>query len=149
VCDRPSNRSPAVCDRPSNRSPAACDRPSNRSPAVWSSLQSSTSCVWSSLQSITSCVWTSLQSITSCVWSSLHLNTKLESSWQNWEAKLKALNTHQNNSFYAGEQVMTCLFTRVICGESPKVNQRRWTKVGRRQPVHPSTPLITSAERNC
>ena len=28
------------------------------------------------------------------------------------EAKLKALNTHQNNSFYAGEQVATCLFTR-------------------------------------
>ena len=28
------------------------------------------------------------------------------------EAKLKALNTHQNNSFYTGEQVVTCLFTR-------------------------------------
>jgi len=37
----------------------------------------------------------------------------------------------------------------VICGESPRVNQRRWTKVGRRQLVHPSTPLITSVERNC
>ena len=44
---------------------------------------------------------------------------------------------------------MTCLFTRVICGESPKVSQRRWTKVGHRQLVHPSTPLITSVERNC
>jgi hypothetical protein len=38
---------------------------------------------------------------------------------------------------------------RVICGESPKVNQRHWTKVGHRQLVHPSTPLITSIERNC
>ena len=37
---------------------------------------------------------------------------------------------------------------RVIWGESPKVNQRRWTKVGHRQLVHPSTPLITSVERN-
>ena len=44
---------------------------------------------------------------------------------------------------------MTYLFTWVICGESPKVNQRRWTKVGHRQLVHPSTPLITSVERNC
>ena len=44
---------------------------------------------------------------------------------------------------------MTCLFTRVICGESPKVNQRRWTKVGQPQIFHPSTPLITSVERNC
>jgi len=45
--------------------------------------------------------------------------------------------------------VVTCLFTRVIYGESPRVNQRRWTKVGRRQLVHPSTPLITSVEWNC
>jgi len=30
-----------------------------------------------------------------------------------------------------------------------QVNRRRWTKVGRRQLVHPSTPLITSVERNC
>ena len=52
-------------------------------------------------------------------------------------------------SFYTGEQVMACLWIRVICGESPKVNQRRWTKVGRRQLVHPSTPLIISVERNC
>ena len=44
---------------------------------------------------------------------------------------------------------MTYLFTRIICGDSPKVNQRRSTKVGRRQLVHPSTPLITSVERNC
>jgi len=41
------------------------------------------------------------------------------------------------------------LLIRVICGESPKVNQRRLTKVGRRQLVHPSTPLITSVERSC
>jgi len=45
--------------------------------------------------------------------------------------------------------VVTCLFTRVICGESPKVNQRRWTKVCHRQLVHLSTSLITSVERNC
>ena len=44
---------------------------------------------------------------------------------------------------------MTCLLIRVICGESPKVNQRRWTKAGHRQLVPPSTPLITSVERNC
>ena len=29
------------------------------------------------------------------------------------------------------------------------VNQRHWTKVGRRQLVHPTTLLITSVERNC
>ena len=52
-------------------------------------------------------------------------------------------------TFYTGEQVVTCLLIRVICGESPKVNQRRRTKVGHRQLVHPSTPLITSVERNC
>ena len=46
-------------------------------------------------------------------------------------------------------QVVTRLLIRVICGESPKVNQRRWTKVGHRHLVHPSTPLITSVERNC
>jgi hypothetical protein len=73
----------------------------------------------------------------------------LESSWQHWEAKLKALNAHYNNSFYTGEQVVTFCLLRVICGESPKVNQRRWTKVGHRQHVHQSTPLITSVERNC
>jgi hypothetical protein len=28
-------------------------------------------------------------------------------------------------SFYTGEQIVTSLLTRVICGESPKVNQRR------------------------
>ena len=28
-------------------------------------------------------------------------------------------------SFYTGEQVVTCLLMRVICGESPKVHQRR------------------------
>jgi hypothetical protein len=39
-------------------------------------------------------------------------------------------------------------YKRVICGELPKVN-RRWTKAGHRQVVHPSTPLITSVERNC
>jgi hypothetical protein len=44
---------------------------------------------------------------------------------------------------------VTCLLIRVVCGESPKVNQRRWTKVGHRQLVQPSTPLITSVERNC
>ena len=52
-------------------------------------------------------------------------------------------------SFYIGEQAVTCLLIEVICGESPKVNQRRWTNVGHRQLVHPSTPLITSVERNC
>jgi len=30
-----------------------------------------------------------------------------------------------------------------------EVNQRRWTKVGHRQLVQSSTPLITSVERNC
>ena len=44
---------------------------------------------------------------------------------------------------------MICLLIRVICGESPKVNQRHWTKVGHRQLVHPPTQLITSVERNC
>ena len=52
-------------------------------------------------------------------------------------------------SFYSGEQVVTCLLIRVICGESPNVNQRLWTKVGHRQLVHPSTPSISSVERNC
>ena len=44
---------------------------------------------------------------------------------------------------------LTKLHFTVICGESPEVNQQRRTKVGRRQLVHPSTPLITSVERNC
>ena len=73
-----------------------------------------------------------------CV-SSLHLNTIIRKQLKNWEAKLKALNTHYNNSFHTGEQVVTCLFTRVICGESHKVNQLRWTKFGHHKLVHPST----------
>ena len=65
---------------------------------------------------------------------------------------LEKRNKRENTTFYSfctGEQIVTCLLIRVICGESPRVNQRRWTKVGHHQLVHPSAPFITFVERNC
>ena len=41
---------------------------------------------------------------------------------------LEKINKKKKTTFYSfctGEQVVTCLWIRVICGESPKVNQRR------------------------
>jgi hypothetical protein len=122
LCDRPSDRAPAVCDRPSNPAPTVrssrqsstscaivppiqhqlCDRPSNRAPAVRSSLQSSTSCVRSSLHLST--ISKQLTKLRSQIKRTKHTPEKLVLRWG---------------------QVVTCLFARVICGESPKVNQRR------------------------